>query len=178
MQYMTECILGGKPSRFPALSPSFNSNRLNLSAKSSIFDWTFASSFTAFSSALDSFNTLLSLMGLSHLLPLDLGLTTSSSSDDPDLSSEGELEDSELESSTDPLSSESAKHLFHFRVFAKCPLRFTSCGWYMSWFKKLFSTSMMRFIGRGKVKSMQKFSFISSISSKSLKFVGRIPNQN
>src|SRR5258708_1887843 len=114
MQYMTECILGGKPLQFPALSPSFNSNHLNLSAKSSIFDWTFTSGFTAFSSALDSFDALSSLMGLLHLLPLDLGLMTSSSSDDLDSSSEGKLEDSELESSTDPLSSESAKHLFHF----------------------------------------------------------------
>src|SRR5258708_32562295 len=117
MQYMTECILGGKPLQFPALSPRFNSNRLNLSAKSSIFDWTFASGFTAFSSALDSFDTLSSLTGLSCLLPLDLGLMTSSSSDDPDSSSEGELEDSELESSTDPLSSESATCLFRFQVF-------------------------------------------------------------
>src|SRR5258708_13757535 len=122
MQYMTERILGGKPSLFPALSPSFNSNRLNLSAKSSIFDWTFASGFTAFSSALDSFDALSSLMGLSRLLPLDLGLTTSSSSDDPDLSSEGKLEDSELESSTNPSSLESATHLFRFRVFIKHPL--------------------------------------------------------
>src|SRR5258708_3164006 len=129
MQYMTECILGGKPLQLPAHSPSCNSNHLNHAAKSSIFDWMFSSGFTAFSSVLDSLDTLLSLMGLSHLLPLDLGLMSSSSSDDSDSFSEGKLEDSELESSTDSSSLESAKCLFCFQDFAKCPLRFASHGW-------------------------------------------------
>src|SRR5260221_2055312 len=134
MQYMIKHIFGGKPSRLLALSPSCNSNHLNRAAKSSIFNWTFSSGFTAFSSVLDSFDAFLSLTGLSCLLPLDLGLTTSSSSDDSDSSSEGELEDSELEPSTNSSSSESAKCLFLFLDFAKRPLRFTSCGWLTSRF--------------------------------------------
>src|SRR5258708_32808344 len=129
MQYMIERIFGGKPSRLPALSPNCNSNHLNRAAKSSIFDWTFSSGFTAFSSVLDSLDAFSSFMGLSHLLPLDLGLTTSSSSDDSDSSSEGELEDLELESSTNSSSSGSTKCLFLFCDFAKCPLRFMSRGW-------------------------------------------------
>src|SRR5258707_2248311 len=129
MQYMIEHLFGGKPSQLPALSPNCNSNRLNHAAKSSIFDWTFSSGFTAFSSVLDSLDAFLSLTGLSCLLPFDLGLMTSSSSDDLDLSSEGELEDLELESSTNSSSSESAKCLFLFLDFAKCPLRFMSRSW-------------------------------------------------
>src|SRR5258708_39130770 len=129
MQYMVQHVFGGNPSRLLALSPSCNSNHLNRTAKSSIFDWTFSSGFTAFSSVLDSLDAFSSLTGLSCLLPLDLGLTTSSSSDDLDLSSEGELEDLELESSTNSSSLESAKCLFLFLDFAKCPLRFMSRSW-------------------------------------------------
>src|SRR5258708_15165048 len=134
MQYMIERVFGGKRSRLPALSPNCNSNHLNRAAKSSIFNWTFSSGFTAFSSVLDSLDAFLSLTWLSCLLPLDLGLTTSSSSYDLDLSSEGELEDSELESLTNSSSLESPKCLFLFLDFAQCPLTFMSCTWQLSRF--------------------------------------------
>src|SRR5258708_12540979 len=129
MQYMIERVFGGKRSRLPALSPNCNSNHLNRAAKSSIFDWTFSSGFTAFSSVLDSLDAFSSFTRLSRLLPLDLGLTTSSSSDDSDSSSEGELEDSELESSTNSSSSGSTNPLLLFPPFPPRPLCFTSRGW-------------------------------------------------